>query len=273
MNDAKILQDKLKTIVKAIKSLQIHTPESQAREFKRLAVNIDRIMTTSPSQHKRVWTKVQNLMKSLSDGASTGDLTPAIFKEAIIDVDRWADDAATAENEKKTKTTKTDPGDVSLMDKWKENQDSDAVAVMRKYAPLRSKIPSNTKKRFVLERAPVLVIPSGGANLQRLKQDRLLDDQIFFYPIIRHQIVLGLSREFIAEFRSQEEAVQDVLETISDRTGGRKYQVLGPSTGFGQLQYFWIVDLVTAKRLTAGFYNKLLIKKWSFPFDNIDQPR
>ena len=105
MNDAKILQDKLKTIVKAIKSLQIHTPESQAREFKRLAVNIDRIMTTSPSQHKRVWTKVQNLMKSLSDGASTGDLTPAIFKEAIIDVDRWADDAATAENEKKTKTT------------------------------------------------------------------------------------------------------------------------------------------------------------------------
>ena len=206
--------------------------------------------------------KVQNLMKSLSDGALTGDLTPAIFKEAIIDVDRWADDAATAENEKKTKTTKTDQDDMSLMDKWKENQDSDAVAVMRKYAPLRSKIPSNTKKRFVLERAPVLVIPSGGANLQRLKQDRLLDDQIFFYPIIRHQIVLGLSREFIAEFSSQEEAVQDVLETISDRTGGRKYQVLGPSTGFGQLQYFWIVDLVTAKRLTAGFYNKLLIKKY-----------
>lgn len=270
MNDAKILQDKLKTIVKAIKGLQIHTPESQNREFKRLALGIDRIMTTAPSKYKRVWTKVQNLMKSLSDGAATGDLTPAIFKEAIIDVDRWADEVQ-AEDEK-AKDPKGQPDDPTLLDKWKENQDKDAVAIMRKYAPLRGMISKSTNKRFVLERAPVLVIPTGGANLQRLEQDRLLDGQIFFYPIIRNQIVLGLSQKYISEFSSQEDAVQEVLKSISERAGGREYQVLGPSTAFGQLQYFWIVDRTTAKRLTAGFYNKLLIKKWSFPFENVDKP-
>jgi hypothetical protein len=108
--------------------------------------------------------------------------------------------------------------------------------------------------------------------LQRLEQDRLLDGQIFFYPIIRNQIVLGLSQKYINEFSSQEDAVQEVLKSISERAGGREYQVLGPSTAFGQLQYFWIVDRTTAKRLTAGFYNKLLIKKWSFPFENVDKP-
>lgn len=266
MSDAQQQKDKLKGIVKAIKTLQTRTPEVQAREFKKLAQGVDRILTLIPSKFKRTWIKVQNLLKSLADGAPTGDLTTGVFKDAVIEVDNWADemDAIDAKGKPSAGNNSTQ----TPLERWAEEQDSNTERTLRKYAPYKAIIPENIKTKFVVERAPILVVPQGGANIEKLKADKLLEDQVFSYPIIKNQLVLGIDIKWSrANFDNEEEAVQDVLDNIYERTN-KKYTVLGVYRVHGSVHYYWIVDAPTGRRLAAGFYNKLLIKQWSFPFDS-----
>ena len=265
MSDTQQQKDKLKGIVKAIKTLQIRTPEVQAREFKKLAQSVDRILTLIPSKFKKTWVKVQNLLVSLSDGAPTGDLSPRVFKDAIIEVDNWADEMEALDA--KGKPSSTGPAQTPL-EKWTADQDASTERTLKKYAPYKVLVPENIRTKFVVERAPILVVPQGGANLEKLKTDRLLDDHVFSYPILKNQLVLGINVKWSREnFDYEADAVQDVLDSIYERTN-KKYTVLGTYRVHGSVNYYWIADALTSRRLAAGFYNKLLIKQWSFPFDS-----
>lgn len=241
-------------------------PLKQAEKFKIFAKILASRLPEVKGGMKKLYEYAHNLCESMADGLKNGEATPADVSQALREL---------ASLEEKAKIIESTPikvksaGPDNNSEEWLDNQLQRSREVMQKYKPYESQIPRVLSKKFLATRAPIVAITSPILLREKLSRFKLLDNEIFGYPVLKNQVVLGLNSDWIVSDykRNTEEAVNDILEIVKAQTG-KRYNVLGEPKARGLVNWVWLVtdqDMQKLNNSTGPGHFKLTA--WSFPFE------
>lgn len=212
---------------------------------------------------KKLYETAHNCCASLAEGLKTHDAGPSDFKEVVAELAELADKAKVVETTPKTEKK------VSLAvdsQEWINHQGDLAQKVLLSYRKYEKLVPRSLTKKFMANRLPIVPLTSTFFNQDKLAQYKLLDNQIFGYPILKNQVVLGLNTNWYKP-EEIEESIKDVIGILRQQTG-REFLQLGIPKFRKQVAWVWLADAPTIAKLNkAAVGGHFAVKGWSFPFE------
>lgn len=231
--------------------------------------------THSDQKVRKNFATVHNLCASLADGIEEGEVSRKEFLRIVSDVEHETKKVERVENTPKRE--KASPDDLlsdSGVDKLKKPGDRAAVA-MQKYAKFERLVPKTMRNKFTVIRLPIVVLTDPWLIPEKLAAARLSDDDIFGYPFIKDQLLLGMSSEWIrSEFKSStplatDHAIQSLYAHMAkaNRNPGN-LTVMGAPKARGQVTWVWICPDKTINLLhKAAIGGHFKLQNWDFPFE------
>jgi hypothetical protein len=209
---------------------------------------------------KRFLDTVRNLVVSYKEGMETGDTAKSPLKSLSKDLEKEVA-AYSPSTKAKSKETSAETFDVHAYD-------AATVKALNNYAKYLKVLPATITKKFVSLRMPVLAVTKGGMHLDKLKDRGFSKDNIFGYPVLLNQLVVGFEyTNFQTTYKGNwAEATEDIIENIHEKTK-RRFVALGKPIKFKSVFYVWLVeekDLNAFNQMSFGGH--LLVKQWAFPF-------
>ncbi len=223
---------------------------------------IDKRITEVSGENKTSTKKfldvIRNLVLSYKEGIENGDVSGrplvALSKDIIKEVASF------------TPIIKRVKEEAEAFDVKK--YDDATVKALNSYAKFSKLLPSTLTKKFVSLRMPVLVVTKGGMHLDKLKDRGFSKDNVFGYPVLLNQLVIGFEyTNFQNVYKGNwDEATEDIIENIQEKTK-RRFIALGKPIKYKSVFYVWLVEEKDINMLNqSSFGNHFLVKQWSFPF-------
>jgi hypothetical protein len=241
-------------------------PLKQAEKFKSFAKILVSHLPGVKGSMRKLYEHAHNLCDSMADGLKNGEATSADVAQSLKEL---------ASLQEKAKIIESAPvkekavGPDSNSQEWLDNQLQRSREVLQKYKPYESQIPRTLNKKFLATRSPVVAITHPILLREKLSSFKLLDNEIFGYPVLKSQVVLGLNSDWIVSDykRNVDEAVNDILDILKSQTG-KRYNVLGEPKARGLVYWVWLVtdqDMQKLNKSTGPGHFRLT--GWSFPFE------
>lgn len=280
------------------------TPKSAVDYLgKNVVAYLDKKIKESAGQEKKLFEKSHNLVASYVDGLKGGDITVKELKQLRADLQeaRTAHELAAAEKaERDAKRAQEQGGrkpgeEVELLNedllkelKHYDGIDGDAVNVYKKYAKYKKEMPRSIRgKPYLAVRMPIVVIVKGIPDIFKMRRTGLCDDMLFGYPILKNQVLVGMSNDWLRDNYSQktktsirqdgeknvkfdfEAAGRRIADDIKKRTG-RSYIMMEGIHGFDSpdLHWAWFASSQELTRLngTTGT-STFSVNEWTLPFE------
>lgn len=268
--------DKLKTVVAALRNLSSVPPAKQVSTIRiKFLPRLEFASTQADHKVRPHFAKVHNLCSSLADGIADGVVKKREFLRVVADVELEATRVLKVETTpQKEKASPDDLLSDSGVDKLKKTGDRAAVA-MQKYAKYEHLVPKTMRNKFSVIRLPIVVLTDPWLVPEKLAAAKLSDDNIFGYPFIKDQLLLGMSSEWIrTEFRSSTPTAADfALQALhahmakANRNMGN-LTIMGTPKIRGQVTWVWVCPdktINTLQKAAVGGHFKL--QSWDFPFE------
>ncbi len=164
-----------------------------------------------------------------------------------------------------------------------------AAEIYKKYGKFKRILPKTLKSTpYLAIRMPIIVIPNGIPDIFKLRKTGMCDDMLFGYPILKNQLLVGMSNTWLKENFSQktktsvrqdgeknvkfdfEAAGANIAAAIKKRTG-RAYIMMEGLHGFDspEIHWAWFASSQELNRLngttgTATF----AVREWTLPFEH-----
>ncbi len=218
-------------------------------------------------EYKKTMTNLLNSSISLHEGLSSGnaDLADAVELSRDFHIAAAQFEYLFDADEKKAKRDANKPSGDGL---FRMTQESGPTIL--KYSIFAQELPQNLYRQlFVVKRMPVIPVADPPLNFAKLKQYKLADDHISFYPVIKNQPVLGINPNWVQDsFKGKSDsAVEYVLDSIKLKFG-RTHQLMPGSVHTGSVVWFWIpTEPILNRILACAPSGKMSIKKWGFAFN------
>lgn len=173
-----------------------------------------------------------------------------------------------------------------------EDEAMETNRIFKKYSVFKKVFPKNTFKPYVAVRAPVLVIPHGIPNFEKLARTGVCEDSLFGYPILKNQVLVGMSHDWLKENFARKAkvnllsdgkkdftldyagALKKITDDIKERTG-RSYIYIDGVHAFDSidLHWAWLISDVDMRRLagTTSGSSTFSPKDWTLPFEHTVQ--
>lgn len=258
-------QDNFKTLLNAASGLS-GTPAKVLNErvHQKLLPAIEKQVAATRGPVKKLYESAYNTFVSIADGVKTGEVSKADYQEFLKELSGFVDRAKDLENAPPKSQERSMDSDAWLM-----QQAQRGAAVLNKYKPYETMLPRTLAKRFLAKRMPVIALTNPILSSEKLESFRILGDVFFGYPIIKNQVVLGLSADWVtSEYnRDFDEAIKDISEILFHQTN-KRYLVLGSPRKRGLVYWAWLVTEADMQRLNkSAFSGHFQLKAWSFPFE------
>lgn len=214
---------------------------------------------------KRFLEKIKNLALSYKEGGEDGEAGNKPLVGFNKDVEAALDDFKVKPSKK---TTAKEEDDEDKDAKNLHEYDAATVKALNQYAKFKLMLPSNISKLFVSLRMPLLVVTKGGMHLDKLKSQGFSKDNIFGYPVLLNQLVIGFNHtKFSETYKGDwDEAAEDIIEKIYIKTK-RRFIMLSKPVKYKNVFYIWLAEEKDVSALNkASFGSHFIITKWSFPF-------
>jgi len=163
-----------------------------------------------------------------------------------------------------------------------------ASEIYKKYTKFKRDMPKTIKgKPYLAIRMPIIVIVNGIPDIFKLRRTGLCDDMLFGYPILKNQVLVGMSNDWLKENYSHktktsvrqdgeknvkfdlEAAGSRIAQDIRKRTG-RSYLMMEGTHGFDSPDILW-VWFASSQELTrlngttgTGTFS---VREWTLPFE------
>jgi hypothetical protein len=257
--------EKFGQLVTSLRNLKARTPDFQIQNLRRLASIMERSSKSAEIKpaYRKFFSMAANTLTGLADGIASGDATEQDIQGAIQEIDGWADTVQEME--------KAPPSDRknSLPVDFLEMMEKETDLTLKKYEAYKQLVPDMPTARIIGKLLPVVAVTEHFMIPQKLRELHLAQDNIFGYPVLQKQLVIGLKDSFIeSELRnSMEEAAQMAIDRVKEQTG-KKYVPLGKPMRRKGAVWFWMVnDLMLTKfnKATAG--GAFRLNAWAFPFE------
>lgn len=276
------------------------TPKS-ATEYltKNVMSYLDKKIVESAGTEKKFFEKSHNLVSSYVDGLGSGDISVKDIKQLRADLQeaRTMHELALSEKAEREKAKqKKEQGAVddepSIEELLKERPSFDhgegAGEIYKKYTKFKREMPKTIKgKPYLAIRMPIIVIVNGIPDILKLRRTGLCDDMLFGYPILKNQVLVGMSNDWLKENYSQktktsvrqdgeknvkfdlEAAGGRIAQDIKKRTG-RSYLMMEGTHGFDSpdIHWAWFASSQELNRLngTTGT-GTFAVREWTLPFE------
>ena len=262
---------------------------------------LDKKVEESGGAEKKLFEKSHNLVTSYVDGLKSGDISVKELKQLRKDLqeastmheialaEKAERDAAKA---KKASATASIDGEPSIEEILQECQGFDhgegALEVYKKYAKYKKEMPRTIKgKPYMAIRIPIVVTVQGIPDIFKMRRTGLCDDLLFGYPILKNQVLVGMSNTWLKENYSKtaktsvrqdgEKDVKFDLEAAGTRIAadirkrtGRAYIMMEGVHGFDSpdIHWAWFASSQELSRLngTTGT-STFSVKSWTVPFE------
>lgn len=262
---------------------------------------------------KKLFEKTHNLVTSYRDGLKDGDIEikdlPALRADMVKAKSEHERVVAAAEAKAAAKKAKEElaalpPGtvpdnhkDPDWMKDWMKGNSSfdpgeDSEQIFRKYSKFKRDIPKRTLKPFVAIKAPVLMIPNGIPNVEKLQKTGLCEDMLFGYPVLKSQVLIGMNHDWLKENFAKKAkvnllsdgkkdfsldydgALRKIIADIKQRTQ-RTYIYIDGVHAFDSvdLHWAWLISEADMRRLagTMSGSSTFSPKDWTLPFESTVQ--
>lgn len=243
------------------KDLSSHLRQGKFQNAKAL---LQRMVTQLPGL-KKAANIFTNTIISVQEGLSTAEITKKaateelrsaldIYKETL---DSIIEDVTTHEQLDPVKDL---PGLNNLSD-----YDSDANEIQVKL----------NKSGVFVGHAPVLPMASPPLSQEALKKNAFLAEDFNGYPILKKQLVVGFSNEYVQQHISKsmkrEAVLEELVNIVKAKYKSLKLVQVGPAAGWYGATWFWLVPdrdlgLLRKSTISGPGSTSLKVSKWSFPF-------
>lgn len=246
------------------------------------ATFLNKKVSESRSDEKRLFVQARNLVLSYRDGLKSGDLEVEDIKDLMSDLRS----AETAYNERKfavkekageRQSEERSPEESQYIGPAKKTYDSGhgAEEIFGKYEHFKTKIPSDTNKHFVVILMPILVICRGIPDIIKLRKSGECTDLLFGYPILNEQILFGMNFKWLGENYAKKggaidyDAVAEMFASELKHRDGKRYIRIAPPHKYGKLMWMWMANERALGRLNgatgAGTFS---VSNWTLPFES-----
>jgi hypothetical protein len=264
-------------LLSALKRIKVRVPVIQIKQLKRLGEIFAEKEATAQREYKKFYRKASRYCSSYSDGIQSGDVTQKDFEELLRDVNYICAEIDVESDKAERRRTRDLPqrtapsgseGRPVDPDDYLSVLQEDSRLTINRYMKYKQMVPEILTTKFLPVKVPIVVITKPGLIREKLKALGLSDDNIFNYPILKKQLVVGMQSDWLIENYKRQipAAVKDIVEILKERTG-KKYVQQGNSTSRKQAVYVWLVTELDMQRLNrAAPGGHFTIMDWSFPF-------
>jgi hypothetical protein len=226
---------------------------------------------------RKAYKVAYNTFASLRDGLKIGEVDRTHFTETIKDLEKLKLKIVAAEEAAAKKKPKPTAEEVAVNDSLSDSGEGrngileqKGYEVLKKYKKYEAMVPKrlSDKKRFMAIKIPVAPTTDPILLQSRLAKYKLSDDNLFGYPFIKDQVLIGINSDWVVKDfkRNVNAAVEEMLESLYEQTGTR-YVQLGHAKLYGQVYYAWVATERTMRYLNqASSGGHFRIIGWDLPF-------
>jgi hypothetical protein len=257
--------DRFFDLMNGLKRLMGRPVQMQKQTLTRYQAALEKFRDEAKSPYKALLVRAVNEVRSLKDGLESGDADQKDLEALVLTVNGLWTNCKKAEYIDKTQGPKTT--DEPLSDKDSALHDKTTQSI-QKYDKFKALLPQSVgAKSFKAIKMPVGVVTKNMLLQAKLEKMHLSTGSIEGYPILDNQVVVGLSDWFLAKHKHDlSDAVEEVLESIEDKTGQR-YNHMGSGRLHGNVLWVWLANDRTVRLLTqASVGGSFIVKGWDFPF-------
>lgn len=277
LNGLRKLESSLRKMVLAMGNLYLADKPRQLKALTKAMARVEELRERKILGTRKMLDKCTNELVSLREGLFTGDvestdqaqLALTTCSESLSEVT-----AMIASTQLRLASANTEDQEVAAA----EADDEATIFTINKNKELKNGLPKLGERKFVVGRAPIVVVtsssqvkrqgqPAAFVDRRKLEEYGFKVDNLDGYAILHNQQVIGINKRLLKPKQTAAQVADAVCQHLSVQTKKNMAFVLKSSYAYNGAVWFWIMPELELNKFAKAFPGgHVKLNEWGFAF-------